>query len=64
MIKHTLSDKLGILKAPKNNCNSLKALIVGNHPSFIKGGGGGGGVRTFQKLSHWGGGKDFARKRG
>ena len=42
MIKHTLSDKLGILKAPKNNCNSLKALIVGNHPSFIKGGGGGG----------------------
>ena len=63
MIKHTLSDKLGILKAPKNNCNSLKALIVGNHPSFIKGGGG-GGVRTFQKLSHWGGGKDFATKRG
>ena len=37
MIKHTFPDKLGILKASKNNCNSLKALIVGNHPPFIKG---------------------------
>ena len=53
MIKHTLSDKLGILKAPKNNCNSLKALIVGNHPSFIKGGGGGGGLGPSKNWVTW-----------
>ena len=38
MFKHTFPDKLGTLKSSKNNCNSLKALTVGNHPSFIKGG--------------------------
>ena len=49
MIKHTFPDKLGILKASKNNCNSLKALIVGSPLLLLKGVVAGGG-RTFLKL--------------
>ena len=57
MIKHTFTDKLGILKASNNNCNSLKALIVGNPLLLLNGAGrrgGGWGGRSFQKLSHLG----------
>ena len=53
MIKHTFPDKLGILKASKSNCNSLKALIVGNPHLLLKGV---GGARISEKLSHLGGG--------
>ena len=36
MIKHTFPDELGILKASKNNCYSLKALVVGNPLFYYK----------------------------
>ena len=54
MIKHTFPDKLGILKASKNNCSSLKALIVGTPLLLLKGV---GGVGSFKNWVTWGGTK-------
>ena len=56
MIKHTFPDKLGILKASKNNCSSLKALIVGIPLLLLKGV---GGVGSSKNWVTWGGTKFF-----
>ena len=56
MIKHTFPDKLGILKASKNNCSSLKALIVGTPLLLLKGV---GGVGSSKNWVTWGGTKIF-----